>query len=143
MNKKSESVHDIAEDDDLDLNDGRPISTPFDTSEYLDNAETRAAYLDEALKTGDAQFFAKCLGQVAKAIGMTELARRSGISRQTLYDALSGGAMPRLDTIFGVLHAMDVRLSAVAPPASDAQGEKTPTSGEPVDPPYAETAQSS
>ena len=92
-------------DDDIEL-------TPWDSSEFLDSPEAIAVYLNEALAVGDAQSFAYCLGQAAKAAGMTEIARRAGVSRQSLYDALSGNAVPPLDAILGVLGALGVRLVA-------------------------------
>lgn len=122
MSRMSENVNEPLEDDD-DLGEG-PFSLPFDPSEYLESPEACALYLDEALKYGDAKFFAKCMGHVAKAVGMTELARRSGISRQTLYDALSGETTPRMDTILGVLDALGVRLAAVAPEPEAAEEEE-------------------
>ena len=92
-------------EDDIEL-------TPWDSSEFLDSPEAIAVYLNEALAVGDAQSFAYCLGQAAKAAGMTEIARRAGVSRQSLYDALSGSAVPPLDAVFGVLSALGVRLTA-------------------------------
>lgn len=83
-----------------------------DFSEYLDDPESMSAFMDEAFATGDARFVAGCLGVIAKSIGMTEIARRSGVSRQNLYDALTGKTTPRLDTFLAVVSAMGLRLSA-------------------------------
>lgn len=84
----------------------------YDFSECLDSPEAMSAFMDEAFATGDARFVAGCLGVIAKSIGMTEIARRSGVSRQNLYDALTGKTTPRLDTFLAVVSAMGLRLSA-------------------------------
>ena len=84
----------------------------FDCSEYLDSPEAMAAFMDEAFATGNARIVADSLGVIAKSIGMTEIARRSGVSRQNLYDALTGKTTPRLDTFLAVVSAMGLRLSA-------------------------------
>ena len=83
----------------------------FDPSEGLDCPEAIEGFLDEALATGDAKFVADCIGDVAKAVGMTEIARRAGMSRESLYESL-GALRPRLETLRPVLEALGVRLTA-------------------------------
>ena len=95
-----------------------PLETiPFDVSEHLDSEEAIAVYLSEALAAGDAAYFAHALGQVAKARGMTQIAREAGLGRESLYKALREDGNPRLDTIFKVLHALGVKLEARPEPA--------------------------
>ena len=84
----------------------------FDCSECLDSPESMSAFMDEAFATGNARIVADSLGVIAKSIGMTEIARRSGVRRQNLYDALTGKTTPRLDTFLAVVSAMGLRLSA-------------------------------
>ena len=86
----------------------------FDPSEYLDNDEAVVIYLEDILETGDPKIIAAGLGDVARARGMTELAAKTGLSRESLYRALSDEGNPRLDTLLKVLGALGVKLS-VAP----------------------------
>lgn len=90
---------------------------PFDAAEVLDNDETIAAYIDEALATNDAAFIAKCLGDVARARGMSNIAEQSGLTRASLYKALSVGGNPEFATVLRVMRAVGLRLSAA--PAAD------------------------
>jgi probable addiction module antidote protein len=86
---------------------------PFDVAEFLTDDETIAAYLTEALESGEPRYIAKALGAVARARGgMTELARSTGISREALYRALSEDGNPELGTALKVMHALGVKLSA-------------------------------
>ena len=84
---------------------------PFDPSAYLDDAESLAAYMNEALATEDPAFIADALGVVARARGMSEIARESGLSRESLYRALSPEGNPEFATILRVVHAIGLRLS--------------------------------
>lgn len=84
---------------------------PFDPAEYLDDAESIAAYLDEALATADPAFIADALGVVARARGMTQIARDAELSRESLYKALSADGNPEFATVVKVLHALGLRLS--------------------------------
>jgi probable addiction module antidote protein len=90
---------------------------PFDASEYLDDNETIAVYLDEALATGDAALVAKCLGDVARARGMTEIAAEAGLTRASLYKALSSEGNPEFATVLRVIQALKLRLSVATEPA--------------------------
>ncbi len=85
----------------------------FDAARYLDNEEAIAAYLADATESGDAAEIAHALGVVARAKGMTDLSKQTGLSRQTLYKALSGEGNPELGTISKVADALGYRLSLV------------------------------
>ena len=84
---------------------------PFDPAAYLDDAESLAAYMSEALATEDPAFIADALGVVARARGMSEIARESGLSRESLYRALSPDGNPEFNTILRVVRSMGLRLS--------------------------------
>jgi probable addiction module antidote protein len=85
---------------------------PYDSAKYLDTAEARAAYMTEALATEDASFIAEALGTVAKASGMSAVAREAGLSRENLYRSLSGDTNTKLETVVRVLRALGVKLTA-------------------------------
>lgn len=82
----------------------------FDTAEFLDSPETVSAYLDAALADGDPALFAAALGDIAKARGMSDIARKAGVTREALYKALSDTGDPRLSTLFGVLKALGLKV---------------------------------
>jgi len=86
---------------------------PFDPALYLDNPEALAEYLDAALETGDAAFIARSLGVIARARGMTDIARDTGLGRESLYKALGENGNPELSTVLRVMKALGLRLSAV------------------------------
>lgn len=83
---------------------------PFDPSEYLDTDEGVQAYLEDAFASGEAAEIADALGVVARAIGMSRIAERAGISRQALYKALDRGSHPEFETIIRVAAALGFRL---------------------------------
>jgi probable addiction module antidote protein len=85
----------------------------FDPAEYLDDDAAIAAYIDEALAMGDPAFIADALGVVARARGMTQIAKEAGMSRESLYKALSKDGNPELATVVKVLAAMGLRLGAL------------------------------
>lgn len=85
--------------------------TDFDASEYLDNSATRAAYLQQALDTCDMDLFLSALGDVAKAEGMTAIAKRSGLTRASLYKAVLPGAKPRFDTVAKIARALGLPVT--------------------------------
>ncbi len=89
---------------------------PFDPAAYLDTPEAVAAYLSEALETGDSHFIADALGVVARARGMSEVAREAGLSRESLYRGLSDSGNPALATVLRVVEALGLRLTAVPNP---------------------------
>jgi probable addiction module antidote protein len=84
----------------------------FDAAAYLDNEEAIAAYLTDILQGNDAGLLAAALGDIARARGMTEIAKAAGISREALYKALRAGSEPRFDTVSRVCTALGVRLVA-------------------------------
>ena len=90
--------------------------TPFDAADYLDDEETIAAYLSEALEDPDPDpdVFLMAIRTVARARGMTQLAKDSGLGRESLYKALAPGAKPRYDTMMKVVRALGVKLHAEA-----------------------------
>lgn len=94
-------------------------SKPFDTAKYLDSDEAIAAYLTEALLTSDLDMVLHAIGIAAKARGMTQIAEQTGLSRESLYRALSAEGHPQFETIRRVLEALGLRLS-VEPVASEA-----------------------
>ena len=85
---------------------------PFEASRYLDNDETISAYLSASLQEAEPNAFLKALSQVAKARGMTQLAKETGLSRESLYKALQEGAKPRYDTVLKVIGALGLQLTA-------------------------------
>ena len=91
-------------------------TTRFDVSEHLRTPEEMAAYLEASIEeaNGDATFIAKALGDIARAKGMSQVARDAGLSRESLYKALSGDRNPNFDTILKVISALGIKLHAEA-----------------------------
>lgn len=85
----------------------------YDSAEYLKTDEDMQAYLDACMEEAgnDPAFIARALGVVARARGMTQLARETGLARENLYKALSGEGNPEFATILKVIHALGLRLS--------------------------------
>ncbi len=90
----------------------------FDPATYLDSDEARAVYLNEAFETGDVGFIADALGVVARAQGMTKLARDADLSREALYRALSINGNPELSTVLKVTTALGLKLTVETTPSS-------------------------
>lgn len=92
----------------------KTATTRYDVSEHLRTPEEMAAYLDACLEeaNGDAAFVAKALGDIARAKGMAQVARDAGLSRESLYKALSGERSPGFDTILKVIGALGLTLHA-------------------------------
>ncbi|MGB5705437.1 MAG: addiction module antidote protein [Arenicellales bacterium] len=86
----------------------------FDPSAFLDNDELVAEYLTAALEEENPEIFLSAIGHVAKARGMTAIAREAGLGRESLYKALTPGAKPRYDTVLKVLHSLGVKVSVSA-----------------------------
>lgn len=84
---------------------------PFDPAAYLDSKEAIAAYMTEALDSNDPGFIADALGVIARAQGMTQVAREAGLSRESLYRTLSPDGNPELSTLLRVLAVLGLRLS--------------------------------
>jgi probable addiction module antidote protein len=91
----------------------------YDPTEYLKSETAIAAFLNDFLEEGDTSMIAEALGIAARARGMTEIASKSGIARESLYKALRADSQPRLDTILKVLNAFGIRL--VAQPISESE----------------------
>jgi len=87
---------------------------PFDAADYLDDEQTIAEYLTAALEDPNPDVFLTAVRDVARARGMTQLAKDSGLGRESLYKALSPGAKPRYDTVLKLVHALGIKLSASA-----------------------------
>lgn len=106
------------------------ITTPYDVAEHLRTPDEMAAYLEACLEEAgdDAAFVAKALGDIARAKGMTQVARDAGLSRESLYRALSGERTPGFDTILKVIKALGLQLHAAV-----SQGDAT-QQGAAVDP---------
>ena len=84
---------------------------PFDMANYLNSEEEIAEYLRQVLEDNNPAELAGALGDIARARGMTQLARDTGLSRESLYKSLSGERAPSSDTLFKVIHAMGFKLS--------------------------------
>ena len=87
---------------------------PYDVAETLRTPDEMAAYLEACIEVadGDAAFISKALGDIARAQGMTQIARQTGLSRESLYKALSGDRSPSFDTVLKVIAALGLKLSA-------------------------------
>lgn len=81
-------------------------TTKFDIAEYIDDEEMVKEYLNTVLEEGDTQEIIVALGHIAKAIGMTQIAQQTGLSRPSLYKALSNNSKPQFDTILKVIRAI-------------------------------------
>jgi probable addiction module antidote protein len=84
----------------------------FDAADYLDDEETIAEYLTAALDDPNPDVFLAAIRDVARARGMTQLAKDAGLGRESLYKALAPGAKPRYDTMLRLIHALGIKLSA-------------------------------
>ena len=94
----------------------KTVTSPYDVAEHLRTPEEMAAYLEVSIEEadGDAAFIAKALGDIARAKGMSQVACDAGLSRESLYKALSGDRNPRLDTVLRVVGALGLKLRAEA-----------------------------
>ncbi|MFA6013885.1 MAG: addiction module antidote protein [Gallionellaceae bacterium] len=90
----------------------KTITTPYDTVDYLKTEEDVALYFDACLEEdpGDGSLIRAALGDIARARGMTQLARDTGLAREGLYKALSSEGNPEFTTIMKVVHALGLRL---------------------------------
>jgi probable addiction module antidote protein len=86
---------------------------PFDAAKYIETEEDHAELLSDAFATGDVTYIANALGVIARAKGMSQVAREAGVTREALYKALSPAGDPKLSTLLGVMKALKVNLSAV------------------------------
>lgn len=84
----------------------------FDVTEHLEDDQAIAEYLTCVLEDGDPDLLVAALGDIARARGMTEIARKSGLAREALYRALRSGASPRFDTVMRVMRSLGMHLVA-------------------------------
>jgi len=92
----------------------KTMTRRWDAAEYLDTLEDMVLYLEAAFEEGDPSLIAMALGDIARAKGMTEVARRAGLGRESLYKALSPNGNPELATVMKVMEALGLRLHAKA-----------------------------
>lgn len=89
-------------------------TTIWDPAEHLQSAEDMAAYLEAALEDGDPELVAAALGDIARAQGMSRIARKSGLGRESLYKALSRSGNPEFGTVMKVIEALGLKLHATS-----------------------------
>ena len=96
----------------------KTATSPYDVAEHLRTREEMAAYLEASIEEagGDAAFVAKALGDIARARGMAQVASDAGLSRESLYKALSGERNPTFDTVLKVVGALGLKFRAEASP---------------------------
>ena len=101
----------------------KTITTPYDVADHLRTPEDMVAYLEASIEAaeGDAAFIAKALGDIARAKGMTQVAKDTGLSREHLHTALSGDRIPAFDTVLKVVSALGLKISIEAVVATSAQ----------------------
>ena len=101
---------------------------PFDAAEFLTDETSVAEYLTASLEMGDEQVLLNAIGAAARARGMSQLAKDSGLGRESLYKALAPGAKPRYDTLLKVIQALGVSItfSAASPSAHHAAEPRAP-----------------
>lgn len=89
-----------------------PKTTRFDAADYLNTEERQVAYIAAALEAGDADFVRDALGLVARARGMSEIAKKAGLNRESLYKALGESGNPEFGTVMRIVGALGLTLSA-------------------------------
>jgi probable addiction module antidote protein len=87
-------------------------TTRFEAADYLDDEERQAAYIAAALESGDADFVRDALGLVARARGMSGIAKKAGLNRESLYKALGETGNPEFSTVMRIVRALGLTLSA-------------------------------
>jgi probable addiction module antidote protein len=92
----------------------RTKTRPWDAADHLATEEDKVAYLEAALLEDDAALIAAALGDIARASGMTQVARETGLGRESLYKALSPGGNPEFATVLKVVRALGLSLHAKA-----------------------------
>ena len=103
----------------------KTVTSPYDVAEHLRTPEEMAAYLEACMEEadGDAAFVAKALGDIARAKGIARVASDAGLSRESLYKALSGERNPTLNTVLRVIGALGLKFRAEAVLDSEAVGQ--------------------
>ena len=86
----------------------------FDVAKYFDSKEVIAEYLSQILEDGDMDELLSAIGDIARAKGMTQIAKDTGLGRESLYKTFHKGAKPKFDTILKVLNSFGIKLQAVA-----------------------------
>lgn len=99
-------------------------TTRFDILDHLKTPEERIAYLDAAFEEGDPAFITVALGDIARSIGMTSVAKQAGVTREALYKALGPEGDPKLTTLLGVAKALGIKLTAA--PVVARPGRRSP-----------------
>ena len=89
-------------------------TSPYDSAEYLDSNEAINAYLEDALETDDPAFIANALGTIARAQGMARIAKKAGLSRESLYKALRAEGNPEFGTVIRVMQALGLKFTITA-----------------------------
>ncbi len=92
---------------------GKMKARPFDMANYLTDEEDVVEYMRQVLEDGDPALLGAALGDIARARGMTQLARDTGLSRESLYKSLSGERAPNSDTLFKVMKALGFKLTVL------------------------------
>ena len=88
--------------------------TTFDISQYLDSKEMIAEYLSQVLADGDTNELLDAIGNIAKAKGMSQIAKDTGLGRESLYKTFQNGSKPRFETVIKVLDSFGVKLQVSA-----------------------------
>jgi len=88
--------------------------TTFDIAQYLDSKEMIAEYLSQVLAEGNTDELLEAMGNIAKAKGITQIAKDTGLGRESLYKTFQAGAKPRFETVMKVLNSFGVKLEASA-----------------------------
>ena len=96
------------------MTEKRTETRPWDVVDYLETEEDMVAYLDAALEDGDPALIVAALGDIARAKGMTQVARETGLGRESLYKALSPSGNPEFTTVLKVLSALGLRFHVEA-----------------------------
>lgn len=89
-------------------------TTRFDMADYLDSDEAIQEYFRQVMEDGDPDEIVRALGHIARARGMAQLAKDSGLGRESLYKALSEGSKPRFETIMRVTKALGLTLTVAS-----------------------------
>ena len=111
----------------------RETFSPFDAAEYLKTDEDMALYLDAMIEesNGDSRMIAVALGDIARAKGMTQIAKETGLARENLYKALSAEGNPEFSTVMKVITALGIKLHAVtATPTKPRRASRKKATGE-------------
>ena len=88
--------------------------TTFDIAQYLDSPEAIAEYLTQVLADGNSDEFLEAIGYIAKAKGMTQISKDTGLGRESLYKTFAEGSKPRFETVMKVMNTFGVKLQATS-----------------------------